>query len=346
MNDAACDLPTGVRAAELAGWLDRGPARVGLLQEPTPLHRAPRLSDRLGVEILFKRDDLTGLAFGGNKLRVLDYLLADALRQGCDSIVTGAGPQSNWTLLAALAALRCGLEPHIISYGNTQPPTGNLLLHGRIGVSVSFTGDPDKFSVDAEIDRTAVRLRADGRRPYVIPRGGATPLGSIGYVRASLEITRQLVDLDVLAAEIWLATGSCGTHAGLAAGHALLAGAHNVVGVTVSRPAVECVQRISRLAAGAAHLLGASEIDPSVVIREGWIGPGYGMASAAGNAAIDLVATTEGIFLDPIFGAKAMAALIAESLAHRVNGPVVFLVTGGGPTLFAAPEPTEMSQPG
>lgn len=343
MSDPTCFLPTRPAGSELARWLDRGPARVGLLPGPTPLVRAPRLSDRLGVEILLKRDDLTGLGFGGNKLRVLDYLLADALRQGCDSIVTGAGPQSNWTLLTALAALRCGLEPHIVSYGSAGTPSGNLLLHQRIGVAILFTGNPDKSSVDRAIEQTATRLRAEGRRPYVIPRGGATSLGALGYVRAGLEITRQLQELAAPAGSMWLATGSCGTQAGLAAAQSLLPESPTIIGVTVSRPVVECVQRISSLSVGAARLLGAPEIDPCVVVRDGWIGPGYGVASESGNAAIELVAKTEGIFLDPIFGAKAMAALIAECLAHRVRGAVVFLVTGGGPTLFALAETNEMS---
>ena len=244
--------------------LGDGPCRLGLLQGATPLHPAPRLSDRLRVEIYFKRDDLTGMGFGGNKLRALDYVIADALRHGYDSIVTGAGPQSNWTMLAALTALRYGLEPHIISYGQARPPSGNLLLHRRLGVSVRFTGDPDKASVDAEIAATADRLRAAGRHPYVIPRGGATSLGALGYVRASLELAWQLDELGIDPAQLWLATGSCGTQAGLVAGHGLLGARYDVVGVTVSRPEAECRQRISALASGAAGLLGSMPGDPPV----------------------------------------------------------------------------------
>ena len=327
--------PAG-RRDELASLLGAGPCRLGLLQGATPLHPAPRLSDRLRAEIYLKRDDLTGMGFGGNKLRALDYVIADALRDGYDSIVTGAGPQSNWTMLAALTALRYGLEPHIISYGQDQPPSGNLLLHRRLGVSVRFTGDPDKVSVDSEIAATADRLRAAGRHPYVIPRGGATSLGALGYVRASLELAWQLDELGIDPAQLWLATGSCGTQAGLVAGRALLGARYDVVGVTVSRPEAECRQRVSVLASGAAGCSRAMPERHRSIVRDGWIGPGYGIASAPGNAAIDLLARTEGIFLDPVFGAKAMAALIDGCRSGEVTGPVVFLVTGGGPSLFAS----------
>lgn len=319
---------------DLAALLDAGPPRVELIPGRTPLVMAPRLSDRLGIEILFKRDDLTGLAFGGNKLRALEYLVADAVESGCDSLVTGAGPQSNWSMLAGLTALRSGLTPHLISYGDPRPAAGNLLLSARLGVEVQFTGSPEKASVDAAIEATAERLRAAGRRPFVIPRGGATALGAIGYVRAWREMSWQWDDLGVRPAAVWVATGSCGTQAGLVAGRALSGIGPEVVGVTVSRPGVECRQRVLALARGAAGLLSAAAVEPPVRVLEGWIGPGYGMPSVAGEAAVDLVARSEGVFLDPVFGAKAMAALIAGCRAGEVRGPAVFVVTGGGPTLF------------
>ena len=327
------------RCAELAAALDDGPPRTELLLGPTPLHAARRLSEQLGVEIYFKRDDLTGLGLGGNKLRALEYLLADAEGQGCDSVVTGAGPQSNWTMLAALTSIRRGLEPHIISYGPPRPPSGNLLLQQRLGVAVQFTGDPEKASVDAAIVETVDRLRAEGRRPYPIPRGGATALGAVGYIRASIEMYRQFTELGIEPTAIWLPTGSCGTHAGLVAGQAILQTAYDVVGVTVSRPGTECVQRIQSMAVEAAGRVGAGPIDPQVIVRDGWIGPGYGLPSPAGESAFDLVAATESIFLDPVFGAKAMAAMLDECRTGSIEGPVVFLVTGGGPSLFAEGHP-------
>jgi D-cysteine desulfhydrase len=348
-----------------------GPPRVDLVLAPTPLHRAPRLSHEVGVELYFKRDDLTGAGLGGNKLRGLEFLIADALGQGCDTLVTGAGPQSNWTLLAALACLRHGIEPHVVCYGSAPARAeGNLRLHRWLGTDVRFTGSPDRASVDAGIATVTAGLRAAGRRPYPVPRGGATPLGALGYLRASVELAGQLAGLDPPPAGLWLATGSGGTHAGLLAGAALTGAPYRVVGVTVSRPAAEAAGRVRELATAAADLAGADlaaadlaaadlaaadlagtagprpghHLPPSghrprslpePDVRDGWIGPGYGVASAAGKAAARLVAVTEGVFLDPVFGAKAMAALLAAGRAGQLAGPQVFLVSGGAPTLFA-----------
>jgi D-cysteine desulfhydrase len=360
--------------------------RVDLVLGPTPLHPAPRLSQELGVPVLFKRDDLTGRGLGGNKLRGLEYILADALGQGCDCLVTGAGPQSNWTMLAALSCLRCQIEPHVVCYGTEEASEGktsegktsegNMRLHRWLGVDVRFTGSPDRSSVDAGIEAAGAELRAAGRHPYLVPRGGATPLGALGYVRASTELVAQLAALGEQPAGLWLAAGSCGTQAGLQAGAALTDAPYRVRGVTVSRPVPECLGRVRALAADAAALAvgegaagegaaggggaggggagggGAGEgVAGEGAAREGaagqraaisepevlggWIGPGYGVPSAEGQAAARLVAQAEGVFLDPVFGAKAMAALIAECRAERVRGPQIFLVGGGAPTLFA-----------
>jgi D-cysteine desulfhydrase len=314
-------------------------ARLPLAVTPTPLQTAPRLSEAAGVEVLLKRDDLTGLGLGGNKVRGLEYLLADALASGCDCLVTGAGPQSNWAMLAALAARRCGLDPFLAFYGDPVPPSGNLLLDEVLGAEVTFTGDAERASVDAAIEAVAERLRTEGRRPYVLPRGGATVLGAAGYARASLELAEQLVAARCAPAELWLPTGSCGTQAGLVAGARWLGASYGVVGVTVSRPAPECRAIVARLASGIAAMLvpGAAPVAADeVAVVDGYLGPGYGKRSEEGDAAARLAARTEGIFLDPVFGAKALAALLDAARAGRLAGPVVFLVCGGVPTLFTA----------
>jgi D-cysteine desulfhydrase len=311
--------------------------RVPFAALPTPLQRADRLADAIGVEVWLKRDDLTGLGLGGNKVRALEYLVADALSQNCDCLVTGAGPQSNWAMLAALAARRAGLDAYLVFYGDPVPAAGNLLLDGLAGADVRFTGQADRVSVDGAIEALAAELRAGGRRPYALPRGGATPLGAAGYARASAELADQLRDAGLTPGQLWLATGSCGTQAGLVAGARWLRATYAIVGVTVSRPREECVARVSTLAAGISELLGAPRAEPEpgeVVVLDGYLGPGYGCRSPAGEHATRLVARTEGVFLDPVFGAKAMAALIDASAARWVQGPVVFLVTGGAPTLF------------
>jgi D-cysteine desulfhydrase len=330
--------PPGSAAVPDAARLLAAHPRAQLVLEPTPLHPAPRLSRDLGVPVLFKRDDLTGAGLGGNKLRGLEYIVADALGQGCDCLVTGAGPQSNWTMLAALACLRYQIEPHIVCYGTGAAAEGNMRLHRWLGVDIRFTGDPDRSSVDAGIEAVTAELRAAGRHPYPVPRGGATPLGALGYVRASAELAGQLDALGERPAALWLATGSCGTQAGLVAGAALTAAPYDVVGVTVSRPVAESRERVRSLAAAAAAMGGIGAVLREPVVLGNWIGPGYGAASPEGRAAARLVAATEGVFLDPVFGAKAMAALIAECRAGRVRGTQVFLVTGGAPTLFTGPD--------
>ncbi|HEY0543575.1 MAG TPA: pyridoxal-phosphate dependent enzyme [Actinoallomurus sp.] len=310
--------------------------RVPLVAGPTPLLPVPRLSAEIETEVWFKRDDLTGLGLGGNKVRGLEYLLGDALAKGRDCLVTGAGPQSNWAMLAALAARRCGLAPYLVFYGSSARPTGNLLLSDLLGVDVRFTGEFDRSSVDTAIDKLGAELSAAGRRPYVVPRGGATPLGAAGYVRASLELADQLMADGLTPSQLWLATGSCATQAGLIAGSRWLRSPYDVVGVTVSRPVDECVTRVASLADGATQLLGlpSAGADGATVLG-GYRGPGYGQASPEGDAAARLVARTEGVFLDPVFGAKAMAALVDSARGGQIDGPVVFLVTGGAPTLFA-----------
>lgn len=312
--------------------------RVELATTPTPLLPAPRLSAAVGVEIWLKRDDLTGLGLGGNKVRALEFLMGDALARGCDCLVTGAGPQSNWAMLATLAARRVGLDPYLLYYGDACPAVGNHMLAALAGADVAFTGDPERTSVDGAIETTAAKLRAAGRRPYVLPRGGATAVGAVGYAWASLELAEQLLRAGLHPAQLWLATGSCGSQAGLVAGARWLALPYDVVGVSVSRPADECLSRVHELACGAAELIDAPRPDRAHVIVLGdHVAPGYGLRTVEGDSAAGLVARTEGVFLDPVFAAKAMAALVAGDC---VREPVVFLVSGGAPTLFTVPDGT------
>lgn len=310
--------------------------REPLATLPTPLLHAPRLSEAAGAEIWLKRDDLTGLGLGGNKVRGLEFLLADALAQGCDTLVTGGGPGSNWAMLAALAARTRGLDSVLVCYGDPVPHTANLLLAETAGAEIRFTGDPERESVDAGIAAVADELLAAGRTPYVLGRGGATAVGALGYLAACAELAEQLAAADLAATGgIWLATGSCGTQAGLEAGAAWQR-IGPVTGVTVSRPVDECVERIGLISREAAELAGVPPPAGRPVVLDGYIGPGYGRRSAAGDAAAALVARTEGVFLDPVFAAKAMAALLDGARAGTVGAPVVFLVSGGAPTLFSA----------
>jgi D-cysteine desulfhydrase len=317
--------------------------RYRLATLPTPLMAAPALSEAVGVEVWVKRDDMTGLALGGNKARKLEFLCGEALARGADTLVTGGGTASNHGQLTAAAAARLGLGCVVVCYGTAPPeePLG-LRLTRQLGAEVAFTGSPDRASVDTHLEEVAAKLTADGHRPYVIPRGGASAIGAVGYALAAAELAEQLAAARVAAATVVLATGSCGTQAGLVAGVALPAnrsdGRFEVVGVPVSRPPDECTDRIARLATGCAGRLGSDRVFTAgdVHLLGGYLGPGYGQASPEGDGAAALAARTEGLVLDPVFTAKAMAALVAECRSGALTGPVVFLHTGGTPAALAA----------
>lgn len=320
------------------------PSRFPLALLPTPLVEAPRLSRALGgPRLFFKRDDLTGFGFGGNKVRGLEFYLAEALAQRADAIVTGAGPQSNHIRATAAAARVAGLDVVAVMHDSRPAETqGNLLLDELLGVEVRFTGDPNRALVDTKIEEVAEELRRAGRRPYVIPRGGASALGALGYVECVREMNGQLQAMGARPVWLALATGGCGTQAGLVAGAKIYGAPYAILGVTVSRPVAECVERIARFAVEAARLAGREiEVRPEeVFVREGFIGAGYGIPTPEGVEAIRLVARAEGVFLDPTYTGKAMAGLIAEIRSGRIGkeDTVVFLHTGGEPGLFAHPE--------
>lgn len=316
--------------------------RVRLATLPTPLYHAQRLSDALGgPDIWFKRDDLTGFGLGGNKVRKLEFLAADALAQGANILVTGAGAQSNHVRTTIAAARRLGMECRVVLYGSRPAQTqGNLLLDELLGAEIIFTGNPDRSQLDRRIVQEGERLRAAGRTPYVIGRGGASALGSAGYVACALELAGQLADARLHPDHLVCAVGSCGTLAGLAVGARWLQAGYRLHGVTVSRPRAEVAARLQQLSTKTASLLGLGLPPPDperVTIHDGYIGPGYGITTPQGVSAIRLVAQTEGILLDPVYTGKAMAGLINQIQTGRIvkGQTVIFLHTGGWPGLFA-----------
>jgi D-cysteine desulfhydrase len=306
-------------------------ARLRLATLPTPLVPAPRLSDALGVEVWLKRDDLTGIAFGGCKARPVEFLLAAAAEEGADSLVTGGGPRSNWLVTAAVAGIACGLEVDIAMFGRPDPTDGYLpVLTTLPGVRVGFTGDPERASVDPAIEELSARRRRDGGTSYVVGRGGATPMGAVGYLAAVAELEEQFAAARLDPGTVWLATGSCGTQAGLVAGYRAADRPRRVVGVTVHRPADECRRRIDDLARGALELAGSDdlrEVDWEVVDDQLVPEPNRVREAMA------LMATTEAVLLDPEFGGPALASLVVR--VSEIEGPVVFLVSGGSPNLLA-----------
>lgn len=308
--------------------------RVHLRPAPaTPLHRADRLSAELGIDLWFKRDDLTGIALGGNKVRVLEYLLGEAVADGADVIVTGAGAASNWAMLAAVAARTQGLDTHLVYYGDARTAP-NLELARWIGAEIRFTGDPDRTSVDRELARLADELRAAGRTPFVIPRGGATATGCLGYLDMVAELQQQESDAGLRIDELWLPVGSCGTAAGIVAGVSHHDAGWRVTGVATSRPADESRARIAELAAAGLERIGSPHAVVEFDVTGDFLGDGYGVPSAAGARAAERAARAEGVLLDPVFGAKAMAGLLSGVESGAVRGTVVHLVSGGAPTFL------------
>lgn len=332
----------------------RPPQRFPLVAMPTPLQRARRLEAALGSPPLYvKRDDLTGFAVAGNKARKLEFLIADALELGADVVLTGGGPGSNHCHATAAAARVADLDCVLLYYGDApdDEPPGLRFARG-FGPEVRFTGDPRRESVDDGLGVLADRLRASGRRPYVIPRGGATALGAAAYAVAAEEFAAQVDELGVRPSMIVVANGSGGTQAGLLAGTVATGGRWRVVGASVSRPVDECRERVLRLARDAAKVYGWPAAEAGDVEVRDARHPGYGVPSEAGDEAALLAAHREGLLLDPVFTAKAMAetfrlvsagsgasgasgtsgasgAIEGMEDIGGMDGPIVFWHTGG-----------------
>jgi len=298
----------------------------------TPLEPMDRLGAAIGLasgQLWVKRDDLNGLGGGGNKVRKLEYLCADAVEQGCDVLVTGGGRQSNHCRLTAAAANRLGLDCTIVlTSPEPSVPTGNVVLDHLLRPTIIFAGERDYYGAEAAIDEACEALRSRGRRPYAIPVGGASTLGALGYVACALEVRAQLPSVALVVT----ADGSGGTHAGLVAGF----GDHEMVlGVDVgTRP--DLLERVPEKAADAAALGGLAAPEGVVRLDRDRFGPGYGAPTDACREGLDLAARWEGLLLDPVYTGKAMAGLVAAARAGELPaGPVVFLHTGGAPALFA-----------
>jgi D-cysteine desulfhydrase len=317
------------------------PARIELATLPTPLVSAPNLGAAMGVERLYvKRDDLTGFAFGGNKARLLEFLVAAALEQGADTLVTGGAAASNFCAATAAAARLAGLGCHLLIAGEPAQDSPGLDLARSWGATLAWTRTPERASVDTGLPRAAAALAAAGKRPYLIPRGGANALGAVGYALAAGELHDQLAGRGLRADCVLVAVGSGVTLAGLLAGSTLLGHPWRLVGASVSRPPKEAAQRVLQLARDCLALLtapgragreaveqdaGALAIVPGDIQLVDARGPGHGVASAAGERAADTALRTEGLVVDPVYTAKTLAVLRRLADEHSA----VFWHTGG-----------------
>jgi D-cysteine desulfhydrase family pyridoxal phosphate-dependent enzyme len=318
--------------------------RIPLAHLPTPLENAPRLGAAIGLPRLrVKRDDATGLAMGGNKARKLEYLLADAVAKGADVLFTTGGVQSNHARMTAAAACKLGLRSELFLC-DPEPALaqGNLLLDRLFGATVHFIPGLSLSAMYDRMEQRAAELRARGHRPYIIPVGGSTPLGSLGYVRAVRELAEQCRAQELRVDAMAVATGSTGTLSGILLGARLFMPETRVYGISVSPVAAAGKRKTAQIVGEAAALLGLdwSPCPEDVSLWDDWLGPAYGVATPEGLEVIELAARTEGYLLDPVYTGKALAGTrgLAERGELHPDETVVFWHTGGAPALFAFPE--------
>src|SRR5688572_11064355 len=314
--------------------------RYPLATLPTPLQRARNLEAALGPRcprIYLKRDDLTGLAFGGNKARKLEYLVADALANEATALVTEGAAQSNHARITAAAAAIAGLRSVLVlDARHGSEVAGNLLLDHLLGAEVRIVAD--KAARAELMAAISDELRAAGQRPYLIPTGGSVPIGAAGYVTMVAELLGQLVTAAKTPSRLYFATGSLGTQAGLVVGARAFSAPFAVYGVAVEHPVAKLIAYGVALANATAETLGLDQqfSGEDIRIDGGFVGETYGAPTEEGLEAIRLLARSEAVLLDPVYSGKAMAALIAHVRAGELDPDqaVVFLHTGGGPSLF------------
>lgn len=311
--------------------------RIDLGFFPTPIEPLPRLGAELGIELSIKRDDFSGFGGGGNKVRKLEFLLAEALAAGARVLITTGGHQSNHARMVAAAACRLGMRSVLVLRGD--PPAeyqGNLLLDRLFGTRFEFLDPTAYFDlVGPRMEAHAQAARDAGEVPYIIPLGGATPLGALGYVRAIEEMrAQQPTPPDLIAAPV----GSGGTLAGLLVGARRYWPGTRVVGISVSGTTAWFQERVSAMANDCAALLGWDmRFTPDDIwVEDGHVGPGYGKPSESGIAAIRRAARSEGVLLDPVYTGKAMAGVIALAGAGGIapGARVLFVHCGGSPALY------------
>jgi D-cysteine desulfhydrase/L-cysteate sulfo-lyase len=319
--------------------------RCPLAHLPTPLEAMQRLSSRLdGVSLFVKRDDCTGLGFGGNKVRQLEYYFGEALKVAADTILITGAVQSNFVRTAAAAARRLGMECHIQleervpDVDDLHRSSGNVLLCRILGATLSsYPAGEDEAGADAKLHEISQQLRQQGRKPYIIPLGQAhDPLGALGYIDAAAELLVQLDQQSLRIDHLVVTSGSGATHAGLLFGLRAMGSRIIVTGVCPRRDAVS---QEGRIAGHIQKLTRMLDLDPGIQstdirLTDVSLAPGYGQLNAATVHALQLTAQCEGLFLDPVYTAKTMAGLFDLVEQHEIAGNVLFWHTGGQPALF------------
>ncbi|NPV82172.1 MAG: D-cysteine desulfhydrase family protein [Candidatus Aminicenantes bacterium] len=329
--------------------------RVRLVCLPTPLYRLENLSGELGLrEIMVKRDDLTGLVFGGNKSRKLEFILADALSQEADTIITWGSLQSNWCLQTAAAARKCGLRPILVlfkTYELSSLDQGNILIEKLLGAEIRITEtgargkSPDQEQAFTILDEVARDERRSGHNPYLVSVGGsmtggnmARPLGALAYMLDMIEIARQTAGSGA-PDYVVVATGSGATQAGLMVGAKALGLKTRIIGICVSDRKEDFLPQVRKIALELVETLGLriSLDDRDIILFDDYLGQGYGRVSPEISGVIRTILQKEGLALDPVYTSKAMIGLV--DLARKgyltASDRIVFIHTGGTPALFA-----------
>ena len=321
----------------LPALLQRFP-RVEISVLPTPFRRLNRLSELLGYNLFIKRDDLTGFAFGGNKTRKLDFLIAEALATGCDTIIGMGANQSNFCRILANAGVKFGLEIHLVLRGSLpQVPTGNLLIDHLLGVHIHHIATNDNNLFHSAAMQIRQDLEKQGRRVFFLPPGGSVPIGALGYVAGFRELVADLKHSKIRADYIIHASSSAGTQAGLIVGQASTDWPGKIIGMSVDVPRNELRQNVLQLAEQTAGLLNLQISPELIAVDDQYIGDGYGIPTEGCREAVNLFARYEGIYLDYVYTGKAAAGLI-DYCRHQqfpADAKIVFLHTGGNVELFA-----------
>jgi len=313
--------------------------RIFFAHLPTPLELAPRLSTQLaGPNIYIKRDDQTGLAFGGNKTRKLEFLIADAQSQGAQMLITAGAVQSNHCRQTAAVAARHGLKCIVVLSGERPTRfTGNLLLDHLFGAEIVWTQPKERYHT---FEQTYQKAWEDGQRPYKIPYGGSNPTGAAAYALAMQELLEQCTKMSLPQPDwIVLASSSGGTQAGLVVGSKIFGFQGKILGISVDETRPILQNRVALLASQTAELLGESQSfsATNVLVNSDYLGAGYGVMGEIEQEAIQLFAKTEGLLLDPVYTGRAAAGLV-DLVRKGIIQPhenVIFWHTGGGPALFA-----------
>jgi len=320
--------------------------RTSLITGETAIERMPNLAAHCGgARLLVKRDDCTGLAFGGNKVRQLEFYLGAACLQDADTVLITGAVQSNFVRLAAAAACKLGMDCHIQleeRVAKDDPDyrdSGNVFIDRLLGATLHpYPHGEDEAGADRQLERLAAELRAAGRRPYIIPLGpGHPPLGALGYVVAAQELLKQIEKDDITVDRIFVGSGSGATHGGLLFGLRALGSDIPVTGVCVRRSAELQKIRVHNTCDGLAALLHTDSAvsNEDISLTGAFLAPGYGMPNEATLNAIVLGAQKEGLLVDPVYTGKVLAAVIQHATMANKRSTFLFLHTGGSPALFA-----------